>query len=59
MPEKERQPDDAELAEMHRILRKVAAHDIPTAEEIEFLRGVKIEVLEWFTGPSVRLDSPA
>jgi hypothetical protein len=41
---------------MHRILLKVAAHDMPTAKEIAFLREIKIEVLEHYTGPSMRVD---
>jgi hypothetical protein len=53
-----RSPDDAEVAEMHRILLKVAAHEIPSAEEIAFLREIKIEVMERFTGPSMRVDIP-
>ena len=51
-------PNDDEIAEMHRILLKVAAHEMPTADEIVFLRNVKIEVLERFTGPSMRVDLP-
>ena len=51
-------PNDDEIEEMHRILLKVAAHEMPTADEISFLRGVKIEVLERFTGPSMRVDLP-
>jgi len=43
---------------MHRILLKVAAHEMPTAAEIAFLRGIKIEVLERYTGPSMRVDFP-
>ncbi|MDX6451432.1 MAG: hypothetical protein QOH16_1481 [Gaiellaceae bacterium] len=43
---------------MHRILLKVAAHEMPSAEEISFLRGIKIEVFERFTGPSMRVDFP-
>jgi hypothetical protein len=49
-------PSDEEIAEMHRILLKVAAHDVPSAEEISFLREVKIEVLNRFNGPSMRVD---
>ena len=41
---------------MHRILLKVAAHEMPTAEEIAFLREIKVEVLQRFTGPSMRVD---
>ena len=51
-------PNDDEIAEMHRILLKVAAHEMPTADEIVFLRNVKIEVLERFNGPSMRVDLP-
>jgi hypothetical protein len=51
-------PSDDEITEMHRILLKVAAHEMPTADEISFLRGVKIEVLERFNGPSMRVDLP-
>jgi hypothetical protein len=51
-------PSDEESAEMHRILLKVAAHDVPSAEEISFLRNVKIEVLGRFNGPSMRVDLP-
>jgi|SwirhisoilCB1_FD_contig_71_730153_length_1236_multi_3_in_0_out_0_2 hypothetical protein len=51
-------PSDEEIAEMHRILLKVAAHEMPTAAEIAFLRGIKIEVLERYTGPSMRVDFP-
>ena len=43
---------------MHRILLKVTVHEMPTAAEISFLRGIKIEVLERFTGPSMRVDFP-
>jgi hypothetical protein len=53
-----RPPSDQEITEMHRILLKVAAHEMPSAEEISFLREIKIEVLERFTGPSMRVDSP-
>jgi hypothetical protein len=49
-------PSDEEIAEMNRILLKVAAHDVPSAEEISFLREVKIEVLNRFNGPSMRVD---
>ena len=49
-------PSDEEIAEMHRILLKVAAHEMPSADEISFLRGIKIEVLERFNGPSMRVD---
>jgi hypothetical protein len=56
-------PSDEEIAEMHRILLKVAAHEMPAADEISFLRGIKIEVLERFNGPSMRVnlddDEPA
>jgi hypothetical protein len=53
-----RPPGDEEIAEMHRILLKVAAHDIPTAEELAFLREIKIEVMRRFNGPSMRVDVP-
>ena len=53
-----RSPGDDEVAEMHRILLKVAAHEMPTADEIAFLREIKIEVMERFTGPSMRVDLP-
>jgi len=43
---------------MHRILRKVAAHEMPTAEELAFLRGIKVEVLQRFAGPSARVNLP-
>ena len=49
---------DDEIAEMHRILLKVEAHEMPSAEEITFLREIKIEVFERYTGPSMRVDSP-
>lgn len=52
-------PSSDEIAEMHRILLKVAAHEMPTPDELAFLRHVKIEVLERFTGPSMRVDPPA
>jgi hypothetical protein len=52
------EPSDDEIAEMHRILLKVAAHEMPSADEIRFLREIKIEVLERFTGPSMRVDVP-
>ena len=55
----DRFPSDEEIDEMHRILLKVAAHEMPTASELAFLRGIKIEVLERFTGPSMRVDLPA
>jgi hypothetical protein len=58
MPPAGRSPTGAEIDEMHRILLKVAAHEMPSAEEISFLRAVKIEVLERFTGPSMRVDVP-
>ena len=51
-------PDEAEIDEMHRILLKVAAHEMPSAEEIAFLREIKIEVMERFTGPSMRVELP-
>ena len=48
---------------MHRILLKVAAHEMPSVDEISFLREIKIEVLERFNGPSMRVnlddDEPA
>ena len=48
---------------MHRILLKVSAHEMPSPDEISFLRGIKIEVLERFNGPSMRVnlddDQPA
>jgi hypothetical protein len=53
-----RPPGDEEIAEMHRILLKVAAHEMPSAEEIAFLREIKIEVMERFNGPSMRVDVP-
>ena len=52
-------PDRAEIDEMHRILLKVTAHEMPSAEEIAFLREIKIELIERFTGPSMRVDLPA
>jgi hypothetical protein len=55
-------PSDEEIAEMHRILLKVSAHEMPSPDEISFLRGIKIEVLERFNGPSMRVhldDEPA
>jgi hypothetical protein len=56
-------PSDEEIAEMHRILLNVAAHGMPSADEISFLRGINIEVLERFNGPSMRVnlddDEPA
>lgn len=58
MPTEGRSPDEAEIDEMHRILLKVTAHEMPTAEEIAFLREIKIEVMERFTGPSMRVDLP-
>jgi hypothetical protein len=42
---------------MHRILLKVAAHEMPTPDEIAFLREIKIEVMGRFNGPSMRVDS--
>lgn len=56
MPAGGHTPDEAEIDEMHRILLKVAAHEMPSAEEIAFLREIKIEVMERFTGPSMRVD---
>jgi hypothetical protein len=58
MPSEGRFPGQAEIDEMHRILLKVAAHEMPSADEIAFLREIKIEVLERFTGPSMRVDEP-
>jgi hypothetical protein len=58
MPSAGSSASDEEIAEMHRILLKVAAHEIPSAEEISFLRNVKVEVLGRFNGPSMRLDLP-
>jgi hypothetical protein len=56
-------PSDEEITEMHRILLKVSAHEMPSPDEISFLRGIKIEVLERFNGPSMRVnlddDQPA
>lgn len=51
-----RSPGDAEITEMHRILLKVAAHEMPTADEIAFLREIKIEVMERYNGPSMRVE---
>jgi hypothetical protein len=51
-----RSPSDEEIEEMHRILLKVTAHEMPTTEEIAFLREIKVEVLERFNGPSMRVD---
>jgi hypothetical protein len=53
-----RSPSDEETEEMHRILLKVAAHEMPSADEIAFLREIKVEVLERFNGPSMRVDFP-
>ncbi|HEX4679016.1 MAG TPA: hypothetical protein VH210_07410 [Gaiellaceae bacterium] len=53
-----RSPGDAEITEMHRILLKVAAHEMPTPDEIAFLREIKIEVMERYNGPSMRVDVP-
>jgi hypothetical protein len=58
MPPEGRSPDQAEIDEMHRILLKVAAHEMPTTDEISFLRGIKIEVMERFSGPSMRVELP-
>jgi hypothetical protein len=58
MPARGHSPDEAEIDEMHRILLKVAAHEMPSAEEIAFLREIKIEVMERFTGPSMRVELP-
>ena len=58
MPAEGRSPGESEIDEMHRILLKVAAHEMPSAEEIAFLREIKIEVMERFTGPSMRVDFP-
>ena len=62
MPREGRSPDQAEIDEMHRILLKVASHEMPSAAEIAFLREIKIEVMNRFTGPSMRApdeDQPA
>jgi hypothetical protein len=56
MPDESRPPGDEELAEMHRILLKVAGREMPTPEELAFLREIRIEVLERFSGPSMRVD---
>jgi hypothetical protein len=37
-----------EIAEMHRILRKVLEHEQLNATEVEFLRGLRINALEHF-----------
>jgi len=58
MPPEGTFPGQAEIDEMHRILLKVAAHEMPSADEIAFLREVKIEVFERFTGPSMRVEPP-
>jgi len=58
MPAGGHSPDEAEIDEMHRILLRVAAHEMPSAEEIAFLRDINIEVMERFTGPSMRVDLP-
>jgi hypothetical protein len=58
MPPEGKFPGQAEIDEMHRILLKVAAHEMPSADEIAFLREIKIEVLERFTGPSMRVEAP-
>ncbi len=41
---------------MHRILLKVAAHEMPSVDEISFLCEIKIEVLERFSGASMRVN---
>ena len=51
-------PTDDEIAEMRRILLKVEAHEMPSADEITFLHELKIEVLERYIGPSMRVDPP-
>jgi hypothetical protein len=58
VPAERRPPNEQEIATMHRILRKVAAHEMPTAEELAFLREIKIEVLQRFAGPSARVNLP-
>jgi hypothetical protein len=58
MPPAGRPPGDDEIAEMHLILLKVAANEMPTPGEIAFLREIKIEVFERFNGPSMRVDLP-
>jgi hypothetical protein len=56
MPSEGRSPDQTEIDEMHRILLKVASHEMPSAEELAFLREIKIEVIDRFTGPSMRVE---
>ena len=48
MPIEDRRPGGAEMAEMHRILRKVLAQERLTADEIQFLRALRIDALERF-----------
>ena len=49
MPVEDRLPGADELAEMHRILRKVLEGDRLTAIEVEFLRVLRIDALEQYT----------
>ncbi|HEV7564930.1 MAG TPA: hypothetical protein VGO31_03105 [Microbacteriaceae bacterium] len=53
-----RSPGDSEIAEMHRILLKVAAHEPPSSDEVAFLRALKIELMEQFDGPNLSADLP-
>jgi septum formation topological specificity factor MinE len=39
---------DPELSEMNRILQKVLAKERPTAEELEFLRQLRLDVVDLF-----------
>ena len=46
MPVEGRSPKASEIAEMHRILRKVVDHTRLTAVEIEFLHALRIDAFE-------------
>jgi hypothetical protein len=39
---------DAEVAELNRILQKVLAKEQPTPDELEFLRRLRIDVVDLF-----------
>lgn len=48
MPVDDRLPGGDEIAEMHRILRKVLEREQLTLIEVEFLRALRIDALEHF-----------
>jgi hypothetical protein len=48
MSAQEQPLDDGAIAEMNRILQKVLAHEKPNVQELEFLRELRIDVIDLF-----------